>query len=215
MRRDSSDFPDDTFPISRQNRLLPTPNAVFLHRREPNQGDWVQVGNSLTFLAVNLQRPKLSVQPTVLRKLEQMSAEPGGIIPLQIWMGRKADMKAFSTDTYHFHAQQCSTYWDPHATGEQLEQTVVLGKWDITALTALFAFAVLLNPSPTGLFFFFPVCQREQKEQHLLSAAFLHQAFLSVSPGKILQPPTGLKTGGTDLKMLPRAVLGQSLLCTG
>lgn len=141
-----------------------TPNAVFLHRREPNQGDWVQVGNSLTFLAVNLQRPKLSVQPTVLRKPEQMSAEPGGIIPLQLWMGRKADMKAFSTDTYNFHAQQCSTYWDPHATGEQLEQTVVLGKWDITALTALFAFAVLLNPSPAGHFFFLP-CMPERAER--------------------------------------------------
>ena len=148
MRRDWSDFPCATFPVSKWDQLLPTPNAMFLCGREPNQGHWAQVGNSLTFLAVKLQRPKLSVQPTVLRKLEQTSAEPGRIIPLQIRIGRKADMKAFSIDTYNFHAKQCSKCWEPCATGEQLEQTFL----DVAALTALFAFALLLNPSPAGDF---------------------------------------------------------------
>lgn len=161
-----------------------------------------------------------SVQPTVLRKPEQTPAEPGRIIPLQIGMGRKADTKAFSADTCNFHAKQCSKCWEPRAAGEQLEQTVVPGKRDVAALTALFAFAVLLNSSPAGdlrvvFFFCFPSCWREQQAQHLLSAAFLHQEFLSVSPGKIFQPPTRLKTGGTEPKKLPTAALGRSLMCRG
>lgn len=80
------------------------------------------------------------MQVTVLRKLEQISAEPGRIIPLQIRTGSKADMKAFSTDTYNFHAKQCSKGWELDAAGEQLEQTVVLGKRDVEDLMALFAF---------------------------------------------------------------------------
>lgn len=129
-------------------------------------------------------------------------------------MGLKADIKAFSSDRCNFHAEQCSKCWEPRATGEQLEQTVMLGKGDIQALMALFAFTLLLNPSSADFFFSFPTCWREQKEQHLLSAAFLHQAVLSVSLRKIFQPPTRLKPDGTDLEMLPTAVLGQSLLCT-
>lgn len=93
-----------------------------------------------------------SVQPMVLGKPEQTSAEPGRIIPLQIGMGRKADMKAFSTDTYNFHAKQCSKCWEPRAAGEQLEQTVVPGKRDVAAL---FAFTVLLNSSAAGGLCFF------------------------------------------------------------
>ena len=109
MRRDLSDFPCATFPVIKQDQLLPTPNAVFLCGRETNRGDWVQVGNLLTFLAVKTAKTKaVSVHPRVLRKLEQTSAEPGRIIPLQIWVDHKADMKAFSTDTYNFHAKQCS-----------------------------------------------------------------------------------------------------------
>lgn len=59
-------------------------------------------------------------------------------------MGHKADLNAFSTDTYHFHAKQSSKCWELHASGEQLEQTVVMGEGDIAALPALFSFTGLL-----------------------------------------------------------------------
>lgn len=64
------------------------------------------------------------------------------------------------------------------------------GKGDVATLVALFVFTVLFITSPSGEgFSLFSVCWKEQKEQHLLSAAFLHQAFLSVSLGKYYSHP--------------------------
>lgn len=124
-------------------------------------------------------------------------------------MGRRAGREAFNTDTYHFHAKHCSKCWEPDATGEELEQRVVLGKGDVAALMTLFVFTALLIPSPSGGFFFSFLCAGESRKSSISSLQlFLHQAFLSVSLGKILQLPTRLKAGGTELQMLPVAAQG-------
>lgn len=78
------------------------------------------------------------------------------IVPLQTWMGCRAGREAFSTDTYNFHAKQCSECWEPDTTQGELEQGVLLGKGDVAVLVALFVFTVLLITSPPGgLGFFF------------------------------------------------------------
>lgn len=103
-------------------------------------------------------------------------------------MGHGAGREAFSIDTYHFHAKQCSECWEP-LEGE-LEQGVVLGKGDFAALVALFVFNASLITSPSGGFFSL-FCMLERAKR----AA---SAFCSFSSSSLSQCEPGRNIIATD-----------------
>lgn len=84
VKRDLDDFPCATFPVSKQDLIQMLRFCV------GGSKVWeicVHVGKSLTFLAAKTKT--VAAPPTVLRNPEQVSAEPGRIIPLQIGWATK------------------------------------------------------------------------------------------------------------------------------
>lgn len=127
------------------------------------------------------------------------------IVPLQTRMGCWAGREAFNTDTYHFHVNSALNAGTQVPFRGSWSKEFCWAKGMLQSLWHPWSSLLYLSlPHQVGFFFFlFSICWREQKEQHLLSAAFLHQAVLSVSLGKILQPPIRWKPGGTEAWMLP------------
>lgn len=100
-------------------------------------------------------------------------------------MGCRAGREAFSTDTYNFHAKQCSECWEPDTTQGELEQGVLLGKGDVAVLVALFVFTVLLITSPPGgLGFFSLFCMLERAERATSAFCFSSSSHSQCEPGK-------------------------------